>query len=84
MFIKEGGHWGWQRQTPAALRPPIRPCPWANGRTGGACLPGHGDTDLGPRVSVVPSNHMKSEKIIPHNVYAAITEPKWVWGEEAL
>lgn len=30
---------------------------------------------LGPCVSMVPSNHMKSEKIIPHNVYAAITFP---------
>lgn len=77
MFIKEGGHWSWQWQASAAMRTTIEPAhqalPWANRQTGSACLPGQRDTDFGPCVSVVPSNHMKSEKIIPHNVYPAIT-----------
>lgn len=47
--------------------------PWANRQTGSVCLPGHADIDSGPCVSMVPSNHMKSEKIILHNVYPAIT-----------
>lgn len=80
MFIKEGGHWGWLWQTSAAMRITIEPAhqalPWANRQTGSACLPGQGDIDFSPCVSVVPGNHMKSEKIIPHNVYPAITTAK--------